>query len=278
MSEAHKFPKKIAGRDKELELIRVCLQQRLNCIIAGPPGVGKSTLLRYVAELAPSINPQYRSSYIDCWEFGTETEISSAILDRIQSDYKEDLNIVPPGLLGRRYQSLLSPDSVLPFICIDHIDRITDFSGVSIGNPLISLTESNAVVFLATRNPMHALPNFLANRFQPLYLGPLPFEAVLSAIQSQLRPGGKEIKESIAKRIADISGGHPLVLKAILESISASDSPIEAELNNIEIRLSETLKIPKGIQDLTPGQWVLKSPSFDISTLGNLMGFENWKP
>ena len=277
MTEEQDLTFNLVDREQERHFIDLCLNRKLDCLIVGPGGIGKTTLLRYIVQHAPLVDKCFHPVSIDCSGIVSPEELWLSIAHTLNSSTKGS-NVLPPAFgadqsslqaVSDYIRQLLTQHDEKLVICLDSLDTLPVPVLDDLRGFLTYLTESESVVF-ATARDTSLVPVWLLNRFQTLYLGPLSADAVEVAIQRHFATNSKFVKPVLVEKIGCLSGGHPGILELILNDLSEAGTSIEPQLLDLESRMEAALPDTGRLTHLTPGQWALKSSTVNDAMLKTL--------
>ena len=278
MTEEQDLTFNLVDREQERRFIDLCLNRKLDCLIVGPGGIGKTTLLRYIVQHAPLVDKCFHPVAIDCSRIVSPEELWLSIAHSLNSGTKGS-NVLPPAFgadqsslqaVSDYIRQLLTQHDEKLVICLDSLDTLPVPVLDDLRVFLTYLTESESVVFATARDASLPFPVWLLNRFQTLYLGPLSDEAVEEGIQQHFATNPKFVTPDLVEKIGRLSGGHPLILKLILNYLSEDANSIEPQLFALESRMEAALPDTGRLTSLTPGQRALKSSTVNDAMLKTL--------
>jgi hypothetical protein len=196
-------PTRFAGRWAELSLIFERLEAARPVLIAGPPGIGKSSLLTHVAQSA-AVNleiPELRSFYLDLVGAVSAAEVYQTVVEalRQRGDTSAALEV---ALMGFDAPVLL---------CLDNTQAaIAAGWGEGLLEALARMARGGALMLVAAiEGP--APP--LSERFAAIRLGALAQAEVRLLIETYLDVAGISFSATELREIAALSAAHPAYLQ-----------------------------------------------------------------
>ena len=254
----------LLGRDQEGRLIRLYLENGISCLIVGPHGVGKTTLLWNVGEIAKRLQERFLVAVTSCAELKWE-----GLLQKMSTAWGMQDTAADLSEMSVHVERMLREDTC-PVLCLDDVDILSSPDGARVLRSLIGLIDSGVLTFATVTSrvvrgfPRNLPSRALLDRFQLFYLGPLSAEASEAVIGRYLRDvplTSEEIQE-----VVTFSHGQPFVLQEAIKTVANSrgqGKSVEEALQDVERRIqfgAEPRKgsIPEPLEAVSsPGCYIL---------------------
>ena len=192
-------PTRFAGRWAELSLIFERLEAARPVLIAGPPGIGKSSLLTHVAQSA-AVNleiPELRSFYLDLVGAVSAAEVYQTVVEALgqRGDTSAALEV---ALMGFDAPVLL---------CLDNAQAALAAGwGEGLLEALARMARGGALMLVAAVEG--SVPP-LSERFAAIRLGALAQAEVRLLVETYLDVAGISFSVAELREIAALSAAHP---------------------------------------------------------------------
>jgi hypothetical protein len=192
-------PQRFAGRWAELSLIFERLEAGRPVLVAGPPGIGKSSLLTHVVQSA-AVNlelPELRAYYLDLGSAESAEQVYRTIAEALG-----ERGATPAAL---EVALLAAGDPVL--LCLDNAQApIAAGWGGGLLDALARIARGGGLLLVvAVKGPAPQL----SERFAAISLGALAPTEVRLLVEAYLDDAGVSFTPADLRAIADLSAGHP---------------------------------------------------------------------
>ena len=192
-------PQRFAGRWAELSLIFERLEAGRPVLVAGPPGIGKSSLLTHVIQSA-AVNlelPELRAYYLDLASAESAAQVYHTIAEALgeRGDTPAALEV---ALLAAGDPALL---------CLDNAQApIAAGWGEGLLEALARIVRGGGLLLVVAAEG--SAPQ-LSERFAAIRLGALAPTEVRLLVEAYLDEAGVSFTPAELRAIADLSAGHP---------------------------------------------------------------------
>ena len=239
-----KNPGSFFGRANELHHLHDLLLARQSCSVVGPRGIGKSSLLQYLAHpsgYAAHFPDSYIFSVIDLQELANSgpDDFFSTVVQRLKraSGDRLQANLEKDGTVGgfRRFLDRVDDDDLTIILCLDEFEEIslnkrfdpeffTYLRGLCNNHNLALVTSSRASLFDLCHQGEIQTSQFW-NIFTEHRLGLMAETEARSLISRPFEQAGITISEQEADFILALAGRHPLFVQVacyhLFEALSA---------------------------------------------------------
>jgi len=200
------------GRRAELEELHTCLtpmlrnQSPLNTWVCGPPGSGKSLLVRWAVECTCGAAGSRISVYVNCWQHRSLYSVLQAVIDELKvlGAEAQDTNVK----FDRIRQALRDRPAV---IILDEVDRPMPAQREEIICGLLNLPKVGLICIANSTQVLAAMDAHVRSQLSPMIIElpaytPQEIEAILTdRARRALAPDSWT--PAILQRIAAASGG-----------------------------------------------------------------------
>ncbi len=127
------FPDQLQHRDKELrdlaDILKVAAEGRKpeNVLIAGPPGTGKTSSVKYVLNQLTDFTKRVHLVYVNCWQASSDTAILSEIVNSLKIAMPRR-GLAPDEMADRIFEVLAKQEKIA-ILVLDEVDRLVAQGG-----------------------------------------------------------------------------------------------------------------------------------------------------
>ena len=221
----------LIGREKQTQELIKYLTAGKQIHLRGLPGIGKSTLARFVAEILAKEGKEVRWAGIDAY-----TDVSM-VMQRFGFETTTVLDV-------STYVSVFIENSK-PILIIDDIQAVSDRHKVAFTQFFSALEEANIPTILIGREPQP-----FATEGPVLSLGPLETKQAIELL-------GEELNEAKRTEIAERLGGHPLAILMYDDS-----TPLPEESDDVRAYVEQVVlgEVSSHVHDAIPPFLMLPFP------------------
>jgi hypothetical protein len=196
-------PTRFAGRWSELSLIFERLEAGRPVLLAGPPGIGKSSLLTHVVQSA-AVNlelPEMHAYYLNLRGAERAADVYRVVV--------EALKLRGDTLAALEVALLAAADPVL--LCLDDAQTaIAEGWGEELLEALARVARGGRLLLIAA---VEGAPPLLSERFATISLGALAATEVRLLAEAYLDSSGVSFTPAELRELADLSAAHPAYIQ-----------------------------------------------------------------